>query len=287
MNTLVTRFFALLLWAMLAACGGGSSNDATTATAVTPAASAPTSAASAAGPVLLSILVTPVNPTIVTGGTQQFVATGTYDNGKTAALSTGVTWSTSDTTLVGLLTSGLATGKDIGPDNLITATVGAVSGNTKLSVNGPFTAVAAGGGHTVAYKTDGSLSAWGANSWGQLGDGTNIDKLTPVQVGKLLTWSPFFSSGEFHTTALSACGTTGCTLWAWGFNQNGQLGDDTNVDKLVPTKIGTTTTWLTVSAGKAHTAGVKKDGTLWAWGRNFNQYLPSVEAWAPLILSGG
>jgi alpha-tubulin suppressor-like RCC1 family protein len=132
--------------------------------------------------------------------------------------------------------------------------------------------VAAGGGHTMAIKSDGTLLAWGLNRNGQLGDGTSADKLTPTAVGLTgTTLGSVISAGEFHSAALSACATAGCSLATWGSNDSGRLGDGTTVEKRSPTKI-TGTTWLAVAAGGSHTVAIKKDGTtggtLWSWGRN-------------------
>lgn len=77
------------------------------------------------------------------------------------------------------------------------------------------------------------------------------------------------SAGGTHTVALKADGT----LFAWGSNRWGQLGDGTTTDKLVPTLSGTALTWSSVSAGEFHTAAIRPDGTLWAWGFNQNGQL--------------
>jgi hypothetical protein len=69
------------------------------------------------------------------------------------------------------------------------------------------------------------------------------------------------------------------TLWAWGWNNNGQLGDGTRVNKNNPVQIGTATNWKTVAANQYHTLAVKQDGTLWAWGRNNYGQLGDGTAW--------
>jgi alpha-tubulin suppressor-like RCC1 family protein len=79
-------------------------------------------------------------------------------------------------------------------------------------------AVAVGGGHTLALKQDGSLWDWGYNFWGQLGDGSTTDRTTPVQV---LTGVSAVAAGADHTLALKQDGS----LWDWGSSSNGQLGD--------------------------------------------------------------
>jgi alpha-tubulin suppressor-like RCC1 family protein len=55
------------------------------------------------------------------------------------------------------------------------------------------------------------------------------------------------------------------TLWAWGFNGDGELGDGTTIQRNSPVQIGTGNTWTNISTGNGHTLGLKSDGTLWAW----------------------
>lgn len=72
------------------------------------------------------------------------------------------------------------------------------------------------------------------------------------------------STGESYTIAIKTNGT----LWTWGSNQQGQLGDGTIANRSLPTQIGTATNWQSVSAGDIHALAIKTDGTLWAWGNN-------------------
>ena len=73
--------------------------------------------------------------------------------------------------------------------------------------------------HTASLKSDGMVWTWGSNASGQLGDGTAIDKLTPVQVSGLNNVIAI-AAGSFHTLALKSDGT----VRAWGLNTYGQLG---------------------------------------------------------------
>ncbi|MFH1227252.1 MAG: fibronectin type III domain-containing protein, partial [Planctomycetota bacterium] len=76
-------------------------------------------------------------------------------------------------------------------------------------------------------------------------------------------WSAI-SAGSYHTVALKTDGS----LWAWGGNDYGQLGDGTTTQRNTPTRIGTDTNWLAISAGAWHTVALKTDGSIWAWGEN-------------------
>jgi hypothetical protein len=125
-----------------------------------------------------------------------------------------------------------------------------------------WTKVSARGAHTVALKTNGTLWAWGYNEYGQLGDGTTIDRLRPVRV--LGTGWASVTAGLGFTVGVRKDGA----LWAWGNNHVGELGDGTTTNRSRPVRIGTGTNWASVSAGGDHTVAVKTDGTLWAWGWN-------------------
>ena len=126
-------------------------------------------------------------------------------------------------------------------------------------------AIATGGAYTINLKNDGSLWAWGFNDYGQLGGGTVVDRLSPVQIGTDTNWAKIAAAqGGYHTLALKSDGT----LWAWGRNDEGELGDGTYVDRRSPVQIGSDTDWAKISAGAYHTMALKNDGTLWAWGSN-------------------
>jgi alpha-tubulin suppressor-like RCC1 family protein len=116
--------------------------------------------------------------------------------------------------------------------------------------------VAAGDTHTVAVKTDGTLWAWGENWQGELGIGTSAGfgdyRSAPVQVGTDTHWASV-AAGEGHTVAVKTDGT----LWAWGHNWSGQLGDGTRTDRLAPVQVGTDTHWASVAASDSHTVALR------------------------------
>ena len=126
------------------------------------------------------------------------------------------------------------------------------------------TKLGAGYLHTCAIKQDGSLWCWGDNYYGQLGDGTYTDRYTPVQVYNMTSGVSVVSLGGAHTCAIKQNGS----LWCWGRNGLGQLGDGTYTDKNTPVQIMSEGV-VAVSLGLFHTCAVKQDGSLWCWGDNY------------------
>ena len=144
------------------------------------------------------------------------------------------------------------------------------SGATALCCQGTCLAgvaqVAATAGYTCARRTDDTLWCWGANSRGQLGDGTTIDKLLPTQVTALGASVAEVAVGELHSCARK----TDDTLWCWGANSEGQLGDGTTLDELLPTQVSALGASVAeVAAGAVHSCARKTDDTLWCWGANW------------------
>jgi alpha-tubulin suppressor-like RCC1 family protein len=120
----------------------------------------------------------------------------------------------------------------------------------------------------LGITTGGALWAWGDNTAGQKGitGGTitnSADVSSPVQVGSLTNWR-LVSNGYYHTAAIKTDGT----LWAWGKNTSGQLGQLNTIDISSPVQVGSLANWKLVSTGHYHTAAIKTDGTLWIWGHN-------------------
>src|SRR3989304_1023492 len=97
-------------------------------------------------------------------------------------------------------------------------------------------------------------------------DGESIESSEVNAMPASTNWASV-SAGALHTIAIKRDDTL-YTLWAWGYNASGRLGDGTTTNRTTPTQIGTATTWSSVSAGVYHTVAIKTDGTLWAWGYN-------------------
>lgn len=116
--------------------------------------------------------------------------------------------------------------------------------------------------HSHVIKTDGTLWAWGQNNNGQLGDGTRVNKSSPVQIGALTTWSSAANDTN-HSLLLRADGA----LFSTGQNSNGQLGQNNRILRSSPTQVGAAV-WAKVAAGESHSVAISTNGALWAWGKN-------------------
>jgi len=119
--------------------------------------------------------------------------------------------------------------------------------------------------HILACKTTGTLWAWGRGDFGALGGVNNVlSRSSPVQIGSGTDWSTSISCGEYTSYAIK----TGGTLWAWGYNVYGQIGDGTVINRSSPVQIGSGTDWSKVFASNYSAYAIKTGGTLWAWGYN-------------------
>jgi len=177
-----------------------------------------------------------------------------------------------------------------------------------------FVAISAGRGHSLGLRTDGAILAWGDNTFAQLGDGSTVERHSPLQVGEdfasvtaghsyslalkkdgtLWAWGRNDSSqlgleapchytaeicylplpvqvggkfaalaaGDWHAFGLKA----DYSLWGWGDNSSGQLGNGSTYGSIIPVQVGEGFT--AIAASENHSLGVKNDGSLWAWGGN-------------------
>ena len=120
------------------------------------------------------------------------------------------------------------------------------------------------GQFSLAIKTDGSLWGWGYNYAGIL-KSTNINGFisSPVQIGSDNNWATVISGYSYNALATKLDGT----LWAVGYNGNGQLGLNDTVDRSNFTQIGTST-WVVASIGTVHSLAIDTYGRLYSWGYN-------------------
>jgi alpha-tubulin suppressor-like RCC1 family protein len=129
-------------------------------------------------------------------------------------------------------------------------------------------AIAAGYQHSLAVKSDGTVRAWGWNTFGQLGDGTPTNPTTPAvnpTPGPVVNLAGVVAvdAGYYHSLALKSDGT----VWAWGAGNYGQLGDGTTpTARSTPGPVVNLTGVVAAAAGSYHSLALKSDGTVWAWG---------------------
>ena len=125
--------------------------------------------------------------------------------------------------------------------------------------------ISAGGSHTCAVTSTGSVKCWGLNTSGQLGDGTTKTSATPTQVSNLPPGILAVAAGGQHTCAITTSGGVSC----WGLNRSGQLGNGTTKNSSVPVQVtGLASGVVEIAAGGAHTCAVAAGGGVLCWGRN-------------------
>lgn len=126
-------------------------------------------------------------------------------------------------------------------------------------------AITAGDLHSCALLSGGGVRCWGYNGYGQLGDGSTVNRITPVNVTTLLSGVSVVTAGGYHTCAVKTNGVVQC----WGYNGYGQLGDGTTTTQVFPTNVnGLNSSATNITASYNHTCAIISTGGVKCWGYN-------------------
>lgn len=155
---------------------------------------------------------------------------------------------------------------------------------TSLPMDVKFTQMAGGNWHTVALGSDGRAYSWGDNSDGQIGNGSSAQAISPA-VAAMPTGIRFVqvAAGDYHSLAIDS----DANVWAWGLNQQGQLGNNstTNSSRPVKVQLPAGVKAVEVAGGWQNSAVVGSDGVIYAWGDNSEGQLgnnSTTDSWKPV-----
>ena len=169
------------------------------------------------------------------------------------------------TGLIALQSSGTTT---ITAEQAATSNYNSASTSTTLTVAAGMSSalsIAVGGSHTCVIAIAGAVKCWGANDYGQLGDGTLTTRSTSANVSGLMSGVSTIVSAYSHTCALTTAGGVKC----WGYNVNGQLGDSTQTNQSSPVDVsGLTSGVQAITVGDLHSCALTTGGGVKCWGYN-------------------
>ena len=140
----------------------------------------------------------------------------------------------------------------------------------QIENNTKFKAIAAGEKFSLALDTDGNVWTWGENTSGQLGNNSTTNSRIPqkIQIENNVKIKAI-SAGREHVLALDTNGN----MWSWGKNNNGQLGNNSTTNSLVPQKIQSEVKFKDISTGSYHNMALDEKNNIWTWGNNYSYQL--------------
>lgn len=229
-----------------------------------------------------SVVVSPTNVSVPMGTVAQLSAT-LRDSDGDSLTNRAIYWSTPTPAIATVSFTGMLTA--IGPGMAtITATSEGHSATATIRVTAVFTAISASQlSHTCALMANGRAYCWGFNPAGQLGDGTKIDRASPVAVTGGLSFASITSGGA-HTCALGPTGAAYC----WGAGQG--FGNGVGTNSATPVTAGSGLRFTAMSAAPGVTCGLAEDRSAYCWGANFDEQLgdgTTVERTSPSRVTGG
>jgi len=139
-----------------------------------------------------------------------------------------------------------------------------------INQNKTYCHISAGAQHTITIDYQGQVWGWGYNNRGQLGDNDTVIPKTPISIyGTKKTFCKI-SSNYYHTAAIDYQGQ----IWGWGYNEQGQLGDNTGyINRCTPVAVCGNKTFCNIETGNRHTIAIDHQGKAWAWGYNYHGQL--------------
>ena len=147
--------------------------------------------------------------------------------------------------------------------------------------------ISAGGMHSCLISASGRVFCWGANDYGQVGNGATGRAPAPVVIGGDVRFTAV-TAGLTHSCAISRAGAA----WCWGENDHGQLGDRSRAPRALPARVADDHVFHTIVAGASHSCGLDMAGVAWCWGSNRHGQLgigdgALADSDVPVAVTGG